>query len=233
MAYARLSPKEAADLIHDGQSVGFSGFTPAGAAKAIPREIAARAKAEHDAGRPFRIGVLTGASTGPSLDHALAEAEAISFRTPYQSDPVLRKQINTGHTRFVDMHLSLLPQNVRYAFLGPVHWAVVEACDITAGGGIVLTTSVGASNTFLNEVHKVLIELNSFHPPTLLGLHDIFEPEDPPTRREIPIYGVRDRVGSPVVTIPPEKIAGIVMTNLADECGAFGEPTPCTESIGS
>ena len=105
----------------------------------------------------------------------LAEAEAISFRTPYQSNPLLRKQINTGVTRFVDMHLSLLPQSVRYGFLGPVHWAVVEACDVTAGGGIVLTTSVGASNTFLHCAEKVIIELNSFHPPTLLGLHDLFE----------------------------------------------------------
>ena len=53
MAYPRLTPKEAAELIQDGQTVGFSGFTPAGAAKAIPREVAAKAKAEHQAGRPF------------------------------------------------------------------------------------------------------------------------------------------------------------------------------------
>ena len=33
----------------------------------------------------------------------------------------------------------MLPQTVRYGFLGPVDWAVVEACDVTAGGGIVLT----------------------------------------------------------------------------------------------
>ncbi|HRJ20043.1 MAG TPA: hypothetical protein PLF84_13415, partial [Bryobacteraceae bacterium] len=31
-----LSPEEAAAMIHDGQTIGFSGFTPAGAAKAIP-----------------------------------------------------------------------------------------------------------------------------------------------------------------------------------------------------
>src|SRR5579859_3121184 len=122
--------------------------------------LARRAGAEHDAGRDFQIGVLTGASTGPSLDGALAKAEAIRFRTPYQSDPNLRKQINNGGTRFVDMHLSLLPQVVRYGFLGPVHWAVVEACDVTPGGGIVLTTSVGAAPTFLNRAEKVLIELN-------------------------------------------------------------------------
>ena len=174
-----LTADEAAALIQDGQTIGFSGFTPAGAAKAIPLALAARAQREHAAGRPFKVGVLTGASTGPSLDGALAEAEAISFRTPYQSDSTLRKQINAGKVRFVDMHLSLLPQNVRYGFLGPVHWAVVEACDVTPGGGIVLTTSVGASNTYLRLADKILIELNARHPAALLGIHDIFEPAGP------------------------------------------------------
>ena len=94
-----LSPDEAAALIQHGQTVGFSGFTPAGATKVIPKAIARRAKAEHDAGRPFQIGVVTGASTGPSLDGELARANAISWRTPYQSDPDLRKRINSGETR--------------------------------------------------------------------------------------------------------------------------------------
>jgi hypothetical protein len=106
---------------------------------------------------------LTGASTGPSLDGVLAAAEAISFRTPYQSDPTLRAQINSGQVRFVDMHLSLLPQQVRYGFFGPVNWAIVEAADLTRGGGIVLTSAVGAANTYLNKAEKILIELNAIH----------------------------------------------------------------------
>ena len=142
-----LTPEEAAELINHGQNIGFSGFTAAGAAKAVPAALARKAKREHEAGRPFKVGVLTGASTGPSLDGALAEAEAIAFRAPYQSNGTLRKQINAGQVRFVDMHLSMVPQHVRYGHLGPIHWAVVEACDLTAGGGVVLSTSVGASNT--------------------------------------------------------------------------------------
>ncbi len=230
--YPTLTPEDAAAFIKNGDTIGFSGFTPAGAAKAIPLAIAAKAEAEHAAGREFKIGVLTGASTGPSLDGALAKAKAISFRTPYQSDSLLRSQINDGSVKFFDMHLSVLPQAVRYGFLGPVHWAIVEAADVTAGGGIVLTTSVGASPTFLNRAEKILIELNAKHPPTLLGMHDIFEPEDPPTRREIPIYNVNDRAGSPLVIVPRSKIAGIVHTDLEDECGAFGDATPVTDQIG-
>jgi acetyl-CoA hydrolase len=232
LPFTTLTAAEAAELIQDGQTIGFSGFTPAGAAKAIPAALAEKAKREHGAGRPFKVGVLTGASTGKSLDGALAEAEAISFRTPYQSNATLRKQINAGQVRFVDMHLSVLPQNARYGFLGPIHWAVVEACDITPGGGIVLSTSVGASNTYLRLADRILIELNARHPASLLGLHDIFEPSDPPTRQEIPVYSASDRIGSPICVVDPKKIAGIVRTDLADETGAFDEPTEVTDRIG-
>ena len=44
---------------------------------------------------------MTGASTGKSLDGALAKADAVLFRTPYQNDPDLRKSINEGRTRFL------------------------------------------------------------------------------------------------------------------------------------
>ncbi|MCL4842409.1 MAG: acetyl-CoA hydrolase, partial [Bryobacteraceae bacterium] len=227
-----LSPEEAAAMIHDGQTIGFSGFTPAGAAKAIPRALAQRARAEHAAGRPFKVGVMTGASTGQSLDGELAEAEAISFRTPYQSNPVLRSQINSGQVKFFDMHLSLLPQVARYGFLGPIHWAVVEAAEVTAGGGILLTSSVGASNTYLRLADKVLIEVNRKHPPALIGMHDIWEPKDPPARQEIPVYQVDDRVGAALCIIDPKKIAGIVYTDLEDESAGFDASTPLTDQIG-
>ena len=114
MSIPRLTAEEIASQIRNGDTVGFSGFTPAGSPKAIPRAIAARAEAEHVLGRPFKIRVVTGASTGASLDGALAKADAISFRTPYQSDPTLRQSINQGKTEFADVHLSLVPQQIRY-----------------------------------------------------------------------------------------------------------------------
>jgi len=231
-SFPKLTAEEAASHIQHGQTVGFSGFTPAGAPKAIPLAVSKRAKVEHESGREFQIGVLTGASTGPSLDGALAEAAAISFRTPYQSNAALRSSINKGETRFVDMHLSMLPQIVRYGFLGPVDWAVVEACDLTSGGGIVLSTSVGAAPTFVGRAGKILIELNRRHPPSLLGMHDIYEPADPPHRHEIPIYHASDRIGSPLITVDPSKIVGVVETDLDDECAPFSPPTPATEKIG-
>nr|MCU0750124.1 acetyl-CoA hydrolase [Akkermansiaceae bacterium] len=139
--YPILTPEEAAALVKHDENIGFSGFTPAGAAKVIPTAIAEKAIAEHAAGRDFKVGVITGASTGPSLDGALAKADAIKFRTPYQSDKDLRASINAGKTHFFDMHLSLLPQYVRYGFLGEIDWAIVEAADVSADGKILLTTS--------------------------------------------------------------------------------------------
>ena len=227
-----LTAQDAAAMIKHGQTVGFSAFTPAGSAKAIPRAIAERAKTEHAAGRSYQIRVLTGASTGESLDGALASANAISFRAPWQNDKTLRALINSRQVPYLDMHLSTVQQTIRYGFLGSVHWAVIEACDVTAGGGIVLTASVGASNTFASRAEKVLIELNVRHPPTMLGLHDLFEPQDPPNRREIHVYTVSDRIGSPILVVPPEKIAGIVETNLVDECFPLASGNSKTAAIG-
>jgi acetyl-CoA hydrolase len=227
-----ISAAEAAAMINHGANIGFSGFTAAGACKSIPVAIADRANAEHAAGRPFQVGILTGASTGPSLDGVLARADAISWRTPYQSDSELRKKINTGAVKFFDMHLSLLPQYVRYGFLGPIDWAIVEACDVTDNGEIILTSSCGASPTFLTQAKNILIELNAAHPKELRGFHDIYQPKDPPHRREIPIYAPSDRIGTPYVKVDPAKIRGIVLTNIKDETGQFAEVSDVTRRIG-
>lgn len=230
--FPELTPSEAAEMFQNGMTVGFSGFTPAGAAKAIPTAIAARARGEHSEGRPFQIGVVTGASTGDSLDGELARAEAVSWRTPYQSDKALRKLINEGKTRFFDMHLSVLQQSIRYGFLGKFDFAVVEACEVTADGQIVLSTSVGAAPTFCRMADKILIELNEYHPVALRGVHDIYEPLDPPHRQPIPIMTVRDRIGSRSLRVDPDKIVGIVRTNQPDEVKGFKESDPVTDKIG-
>ncbi|HYP16397.1 MAG TPA: succinate CoA transferase [Opitutus sp.] len=227
-----LSAEEAAALVNDRETIGFGGFTAAGACKVIPLAIAARAQAEHAAGRPFQLGVVTGASTGKSLDGALAAAEAIAWRTPYQSDPTLRKSINEGKTRFFDLHLSAVQPTVRSGVLGRVHWAIVEASDVKPDGTITLSTSVGAANTFLRLADRVLIELNAHHPAALTGFHDLYEPMDPPARREIPLYAPTDRIGSPTIKVDPRKIAGIVHTNVPDETGAFDAPDEITNRIG-
>lgn len=228
----KLTAEEAAQHIQHGHTIAVSGFTPAGTPKAVPVALAARAEAEHKAGRPFKVNLISGASTGRSVDGALAKAKALGFRTPYQSDADLRKSINSGETRFFDMHLSRLPQDVRYGFLGPIHTAIIEASDVTEYGEIVLSTGVGAAPTFCRLADKIIIELNQYHPPFLRGVHDIYEPDDPPMRSDIPLFTPSDRVGQPVIQVDPSRILGVVDTNQADETGSFSDVGETTAKIG-
>jgi len=227
-----LTPEEAVAQIRDGETVGFSGFTPAGSPKAVPRALAERAKAEHEAGRPFQVGVITGASTGPSVDGALAQANAVKWRTPYQSDPHLRASINRGETRFFDLHLSLVPQQLRYGFFGPVDWAILEVASIEPDGSVILTTGVGISPTLARTAKKIILELNTFHPESLRGRHDLYEPADPPSRQAIQVFAPGDRIGSPVLELDPAKVIGVVRTHLPDETGDFTPSDAVTEKIG-
>ncbi|MBO4370570.1 MAG: acetyl-CoA hydrolase, partial [Paludibacteraceae bacterium] len=228
-----LTAEEAANLIQNGDILGFSGFTPAGAPKEVSKALAERAEALHAQGQAFKVGMYTGASTGDSTDGALARANAISFRTPYQSNKDLRNSLNSPDgAQYFDMHLSELAQDMRYGFLPKPNWAIIEVCDINDKGEAVLTSGVGISPTIARLADKVIIELNERHPKSLRGIHDIYEPADPPCRKEIPIYKPSDRAGSPILKIDPKKIAGIVKTNRKDEVGGFTAPDEITSRIG-
>jgi succinate CoA transferase len=226
-----LTAEEAAELIPDGAMVAFSGFTPAGAAKAVPRALAARARWLHDAGRPFQVRVLTGASTGPSVDDALAEADAIAWRAPYQSSAPLRQRINDGRVAFVDMHLSHVPRSLRFGFFGPVDVAVVEAAEVTADGRVYLTTSIGATPTFLQVARKVIIEVNRHPPRRLSDVADIVTAEGPPHRPAPDLDHPLHRVGQPYARVDPHKVAGVVATDEPDELGGFDPPDPVSRAI--
>ena len=232
MALKFITAEEAASFIHHDNNVGFSGFTAAGCPKAVPVAIAKRAKEEHEKGNPFQIGMFTGASTGDKLDGELARAHAIKFRTPYQSNKDLRALLNARETNYFDMHLSELAQSLRYGFLGKVDIAVIEAADVTESGEIVPTTGVGISPTICRLADRIIIELNEKHPKEIRGMHDIYEPEDPPRRREIPVYTPSDRIGKPYIKVDPSKIIGVVVTKEENEGGAFTPLDDATLAIG-
>ena len=98
----------AAALIQPGETVAMSGFTGSGYPKAVPLALAARIEQAHAAGQPFQIKLMTGASTAPELDGALAKADAIALRMPFQSDPDARKRINDGTLDYIDIHTPML-----------------------------------------------------------------------------------------------------------------------------
>src|SRR5699024_7863849 len=96
-----VSAEEAASWIEDGMTLGMSGFTLFGEPKVFPRALAERGKAEK-----FKVNLFTGASLGPDADQAMAEADIINLRVPYQGNAVMRKKINAGEIKYIDQHLS-------------------------------------------------------------------------------------------------------------------------------
>ena len=228
-----MSAAEAARLVRNGDVVGMGGFTPAGAPKEVPTAIAHMAQEMHARGEEFKIGIYTGASTGDSCDGELSRAQAISFRSPYQSSKDMRTELNAQHIHYFDMHLSELAQDLRYGFLPRPTVAIVEACEVNERGEIVPTAGVGIIPTICRMADKIIVELNEAMPAVMRGMHDIYEPADPPMRREIPVYHVGDRIGTDCVRVDPKKIAAVVKTNRPNEVGKFTPSDETTEKIGA
>ncbi len=226
-----MTAEEAALNISDGDMVAFSGFTSAGAPKVIPKALADRARGHHDMGLNFKLRVLTGASSSSAIDKDLAEANAISWRAPYQSDKAIRNLINQEEVEYVEVHLSHLPQAVASGFFGKVNVAVIEAREVTEDGRVYLTTSVGASPTFLRCADKIIIEINRHHSPRLREMADIRIMPPPPRRYPIHIFEPMMRIGWPYALVDPEKIVAVVETDQPDDEMGFAEPDEVSKQI--
>lgn len=229
--YPELTAEEAAGLIPHGAMLAVGGFTPAGSPKAVPRALAGRARALHEAGRPFQVRLISGASTGEACDDELGQAEAVSWRAPYLTSAPLRKLANSGRLDFVDMHLSHVSQVVLEGFLGPVDVAVVEATEVTPDGKVYLTTGIGNAPTFLQCADKVIIELNRRHDPRLREMADIIVLPPPPNRKPIPINDPLDKIGTPHALVDPEKVLGVVRCDEPDGGRGFAPPDETSRRI--
>ncbi|WP_407314130.1 acetyl-CoA hydrolase/transferase family protein [Pseudomonas sp. nanlin1] len=221
-----ISAAEAAALIQDGMTVGMSGFTRAGEAKAVPHALAERALQT-----PLKISLMTGASLGNDLDKQLTEAGVLSRRMPFQVDSTLRKAINDGTVMFIDQHLSDTVELLRNRQIKAVDLAVIECVAITEEGHLVLSTSVGNSASFAILAQQVIVEINLAQPLELEGLHDIYIPSYRPTRLPIPVLKADTRIGSQAVQIDPSKIVGIVISNQPDSPSTVSPPDIETQAI--
>lgn len=223
---------EAATHISSGNTVGMSGFTGSGYPKAVPTALAARIEAEHAAGRPFRIRIWTGASTGPELDGALAKADGIEFRLPYNSDPIARAKINAGEMDYFDMHLSQVAPMAWEGFLGPLDVAVIEVSGIRPDGALIPSSSVGNNKTWIDRADKVILEVNRWQDAGLEGVHDIYYGTAlPPARVPIPLVRPDDRIGEPYFRCDPNKIVAIVETDAPDRNLPFTPPDATARAI--
>ncbi len=219
------SAEEAAALIRPGANVGMSGFTGAGYPKAIPQALARRIEEANGRGERFQIDLLTGASTASELDGTLAKVDGIRLRLPYNSDPILRDRINKGQTEYADVHLSHVAQLVSSGFLGKMDLAVIEVAGVLEDGRLIPSSSIGNNNTWIDEADGVILEVNSWQNSSLEGMHDVYNvAQRPPHRRPIPIIQPADRIGSPYLICPPEKVLAVVETNAPDRNSPFSPP---------
>ena len=212
-----MSAEEAAAFIAPGDHVGISGFTGSGHPKAVPAALVRRAADAAARGDRFAVSVWTGSSTAPELDGALAAVDGIDLRMPYQSDPVTRAKINAGLIDYVDIHLSHVAQMVAEGLFGQLDVALVEVAGVTADGALIPSSSVGNNSTWIDVADRVILEVNSWQPAELEGMHDIYyDTALPPDRTPIPILRPSDRIGVPYLRCPAEKIIAVVPTNSPD-----------------
>ena len=221
-----VGAEEAASWIEHGMTLGLSGFTRAGDAKAVPLALVERAVNES-----FKVNIFTGASLGSDIDKLLSEAGIIHKRLPFQADATMRKHINAGDHLFVDQHLSHTSELIRSGVLPTIDFAIVEAVSITADGLIIPTTSVGNSSTFISHAKNIIVEINVEQSEMLEGLHDIYEPADQGNRQPIPLTKVNDRIGQIGIPFDASKVKGIVFTQDSDSPSLIVPPDHETEEM--
>ncbi|MDG6094916.1 succinate CoA transferase [Acetobacter sp. AN02] len=231
---SKVKPAEAAAaLISNGDTLGTSGFTGAGYPKSVPMALADRVTAEREAGRELKVRLVTGASTGPQCDGVLAKAHGVSYRSPFNTDAGMRNNINSGETEYFDNHLGVVAPRAVQGDYGDFDFAVVEAVAITEDGGIVPSSSVGNSQTFLDVAKKVIIEVNTWQSPELEGMHDIFRGNVSglPSRDIIPITAADQRIGETWLKVDPSKVAAVVMSEESDRNAPFAAPDQNAKAI--
>jgi succinyl-CoA:acetate CoA-transferase len=221
-----ITREDAASRIRNGMVIATSGFTKAGDSKEVLPALAERAV--HD---PLKITLMTGASLGHGTDGKLAEAGALAVRLPFQVDPVLRKKINSGEVLFIDQHLSETAECIKSGHFPPIDYAIIEAAQILSDGSIVPTTSVGNSAIFCQLARKIIIEINTSVPLSVVGIHDIFSAGTYPNRTVIPILSADSRIGRPSIQVDPEKIEGIVITSIPDSPADSASDDEATRNI--
>ncbi|MGW6693605.1 acetyl-CoA hydrolase/transferase family protein [Rhodococcus sp. NPDC054953] len=222
----------AAAQIHPGDTVAISGFASAGTPKAVIPALAERIHGVRGEGSNFTINLLTGASVSAHTERALAEIDGIALRMPYQSEPTARRKINDGRMDYVDIHLSHVAQQVWEGYYGRVDVAIVEISGITESGDLIPSASVGNNKTWLDVADRIILEVNSWVPTAMEGMHDIYYGTAlPPHRTPLELTRVEDRIGQPAFRVDPAKVVAVVETNTPDSASALTEPDEVSLAI--
>ena len=206
MGFNKITAAEAAALIQNGDTIGLSGFTPAGVPKSVPAEIARNAHAIK-----FRAPYTTNKD----------------FRTHVNNNEISYSDLNLSNMA-TQIRQGYLGQ-VDWAII-----EACEVEQTGGKARIYLTAAGGISPTVCRLARKgIIIEVNAFHSKKCMGIHDVYEIEDHPYRTPIMIMKASDRIGKPYVEVDADRIKGIIECNIPDEARAFKAPDAITTQIGN
>ncbi|MGB6038751.1 MAG: acetyl-CoA hydrolase/transferase family protein [Gordonia sp. (in: high G+C Gram-positive bacteria)] len=226
------SAADAVRFINPGDTVAISGFASGGTPKDTIPALADRIRDARAGGSDFTINLLTGASVSASTERMLSEVEGIGLRMPYQSEPTARQRINRGQMEYVDIHLSHVAQQVWQGYYGHVNVAIVEVAGITESGELIPSASIGNNKTWLDVADKIILEVNSWVPAELEGIHDVYYGTAlPPNRKPIQITRVDDRIGQTTYRVDPAKVVAVVETHARDAASELTMPDAVSEAI--
>lgn len=194
-----------------------SGFRSVVYPKAVPEVLAA-------SGRDLSLVIVSGGSVGEEIDVALAEADAIARRYPYQARPSIREATNTNRVAFSDRHISSLGDKMQFGGSVNPDVALVEAVGV-GEDWFIPSTSVGHTPAFVDSFSRLVIEVNTAQPRSLEAFHDIHRSGQPPNRNPAPISNPGVRIGESKIYFDPDALGAVVETERRDGPYTFRDPT--------
>lgn len=207
----------AAASIEADATVLTSGFGSVGYPKKIPVVLA-------DSERDLSLTVVHSGNVGKEIDVDLVESDAIERRFSYQSSRVAREATNRREIAFSDRNASSIGDEVQHGGLVDPDVTVVEAVAV-GEDWFIPSTSLGQVPAFVEAADRLFVELNRRQPLELQALHDVYRPDAPPNRGPVPLTDPGERIGTTHVSFDPEKLAGVVETDVADSTYTFRDPT--------
>ena len=201
-----VTPAVAAGVIKDGMNIATSGYKKTGYPRAFFSALSDRARR----GEINDLNLWSVCLMGYEVEGVLAETGALKRRLGSHGDPVLRKAINNNKVSCNDIRSEVLPWMVRSKLLGNLDVAIVDAVAITEEGHIIPSHSTVDIASYIESADIVIVEIDHAIPAEMEGMHDIFLPALPPHRKEIPLYDISQRIGTPYIIAGEDKINYII-----------------------
>ncbi|GAB6273480.1 MAG: acetyl-CoA hydrolase/transferase family protein [Peptococcaceae bacterium] len=221
-----VSPEVAAGIIKNGMTIGTHGAINVAYPKAFFKALAERGKK----GEIKEINLWTISLFGP--EGVLAEAGIVKRKLGSIGDNTLRKQINAGKVSNNDLRPEVFPLYTRSKVIGKVDVAVIDAVAITEEGHIVPSHTLVDAATYVEMADIVIVEINHAQPVGLEGMHDVYCSKLPPHQREVSLYHVGDRVGTPYIPAGEDKITYIIESFESEKNTPASRIDPASQKLG-